>query len=86
MNEVVQAALQLQLSGAWCCCVAWLPRLLAPAKCYATPTDVIFFSAMSLDLSTSPTFHRMRTHSGPSDWSGNRWFGPEPEHVGKVAV
>lgn len=35
--------------------LAWLPRLFAPAKCYATPTDFSFFSAVILDLSTSQT-------------------------------
>ena len=25
--------------------------------------------------------HRMQTHSGPSDWSRNRWVGPAPEHT-----
>lgn len=39
--------------------LAWLPRLFAPAKCYAMPMDVSFFSAMTLDLSTSPTRHRI---------------------------
>ena len=34
---------------------AWLPKLVAPAKRYATPTDISFFSTMSLEWSTSPT-------------------------------
>jgi hypothetical protein len=38
--------------------------------------DVSFFSSMSLDLSTSPSLYRMRTHSGPS-----YWVRPEPEHT-----
>jgi hypothetical protein len=31
--------------------------------------DISFFSAMSLELSTSPTISRMQTHSNHSDWS-----------------
>ena len=54
---------------------AWLSRLLALAKRYATPTDVSLFSTMSLDLSTSLTLHRMQTHLGPSDWSRTDGLG-----------
>jgi hypothetical protein len=46
--------------------VAWLPKLLAPAKRY--PTDISFFEAMSLDLSTSLMISRMQTHAYRSDW------------------
>ena len=59
--------------------IAWLPTLLALAKRYAMPTDVSFL--MSLYLSTSPPLHWMRTHSGMSDWSRNRWVEPELEHT-----
>jgi hypothetical protein len=43
--------------------VAWLPKLLA------TPMDISFFSAMSLDRSTSQTISRTQKHSNHPDWS-----------------
>ena len=49
--------------------LAWQLKLLAPAKRYNMPTDVSFFSAMRLDLSTSLTIFLMQTHSNGSDWS-----------------
>lgn len=51
---------------------SWLSRLFALAKSYTTPSDVRFLRAMSPDRSTSPTFHWMLAHFGPSDWSRNR--------------
>ena len=50
-------------------------------KYTAMPMDISLFSAINLVLTTLPTLHQMRTHSEPSDWSRNRWIGPEPEYM-----
>lgn len=64
---------------------AWLPKLLAPAKCYAKPTDYSLFSAMSLDLCTSLTISGTQTHSNRSDWSQKPmgWAGAKT-YLGKA--
>lgn len=48
--------------------MVWCTSCLATLPCSATPTDVSFFSAMSLELSTYPTISRMEIHSRLSDW------------------
>ena len=65
--------------------VAWLPKLLATTKRYAT--DVSFFSAMTmnLDMNTSLMISRMEIHSRPSDWSQKRMsWARARTHVGKL--
>lgn len=60
--------------------VAWLPIRLAPAKCYAMPTDTCLFSGISLDWSTSDCFE-----DRPSDWFQKLIvWARDRTHVGKA--